>query len=75
MGFIQALDYDFAPTILDVLEIDYEPRFPFGESLFGDKAGQTPTVADMQFIDEMIFGKNSKATCRGRPGVCDQDHH
>jgi phosphoglycerol transferase MdoB-like AlkP superfamily enzyme len=67
--------YDFAPTIMDVLEIDYEPRFPFGESLFGEKAGQTPTVADMQFIYEMIFGKNSKATCRGRPGVCDHDHH
>jgi hypothetical protein len=67
--------YDFAPTILDVLEINYEPRFPFGESLFGDKAGQTPIVADMQFIYEMIFGKNSKARCGGRPGVCDHEHH
>jgi phosphoglycerol transferase MdoB-like AlkP superfamily enzyme len=65
--------YDFAPTILDVLEIDYEPRFPFGESLFGEKPGQIPTVADLQFIYEMIFGTNSNATCRGRLGVCVQD--
>jgi hypothetical protein len=65
--------YDLAPTIMDLLEIDYSPRFPFGESLFGEKAGRTPTVADMQFIYEMIFGKNTNATCHGKLGVCDKD--
>jgi phosphoglycerol transferase MdoB-like AlkP superfamily enzyme len=65
--------YDLAPTIMDLLEIDYSPRFPFGESLLGETAGRTPSIADMQFIYQIIFGKKSNATCRGRLGVCHED--
>jgi phosphoglycerol transferase MdoB-like AlkP superfamily enzyme len=65
--------YDLAPTVMDLLEIDYSPRFPFGENLFGENAGRIPAVAEMQFIYEMIFGTNTNATCLGRLGICHKD--
>jgi phosphoglycerol transferase MdoB-like AlkP superfamily enzyme len=63
--------YDIAPTIMDLLGIDYSPRFPFGESLFGEKEGKIPTIVDLQFIYQMILrARHGEATCHGRPGMC-----
>jgi phosphoglycerol transferase len=62
--------YDIAPTIMDLLEIDYSPRFPFGESLLGAKEGGTPTLSDLTFIYHQIFRKRGEGSCRGRPGMC-----
>jgi phosphoglycerol transferase len=62
--------YDFAPTIMDLLKIEYSPRFPFGESLFGEKSGPVPTITDLQFIYQVMFGNGHNATCHGRPGMC-----
>jgi hypothetical protein len=42
--------YDFAPTLMDLLGIDYEPKFPFGTSMFAPKPGLVPDPTHFQFI-------------------------
>jgi phosphoglycerol transferase MdoB-like AlkP superfamily enzyme len=63
---------DFAPTIMDLLGIDYSPRFPFGKSLFGMKQGDVPTLNDMAFMYGLATGDRRliSPTCKGQPGLC-----
>jgi phosphoglycerol transferase MdoB-like AlkP superfamily enzyme len=46
----QSSIYDFAPTLLDSIGVDFEPPFPFGASLFSDRVGIVPDPAHLQFI-------------------------
>jgi hypothetical protein len=42
--------YDFAPTLMDVMGIDYEPKFPFGASVFSQKVGTAPGASHFEYI-------------------------
>jgi phosphoglycerol transferase MdoB-like AlkP superfamily enzyme len=59
--------YDFGPTILDLIGLDYGPKFPFGVSIFSKKVGVVPDATHFQFIhnyfkDGMKWG--DKGRCR-----------
>lgn len=66
--------YDIAPTVMNMLGIEYFPRFPFGTDLFSNKTGHSPSVEDFQVIydtytDEMKWDNN--VTCwNGTKGFC-----
>jgi phosphoglycerol transferase MdoB-like AlkP superfamily enzyme len=64
--------YDFAPTVMELLEIDYSPPFPFGKDLLGTEPGGLPTVDDMKVIYGLATGDltNETARCRGEIGFC-----
>jgi phosphoglycerol transferase MdoB-like AlkP superfamily enzyme len=64
--------YDFAPTILDLLEVDYSPDFVFGKSMFGQKSGSVPSRNDLVFLYEVAIGADPRnATCHDRAGLCE----
>jgi hypothetical protein len=66
--------YDLAPTIVRMLGVDCNPKFPFGSDLFSEEIGPVPTIADMQtiydfFTTEMNWDDN--VTCwNGQKGFC-----
>jgi phosphoglycerol transferase MdoB-like AlkP superfamily enzyme len=66
--------YDIAPTVMDLLGVEYDPKFPFGTNLFSGAVGRVPAVDDFQtlydlFTSEMRWDRN--ATCRGgQQGFC-----
>lgn len=66
--------YDIAPTIMDLLGVEYEPQFPFGANLFAEKVGSPPTVDDFQLIYDMFTSEmkwTSNVTCwGGQKGFC-----
>jgi membrane-anchored protein YejM (alkaline phosphatase superfamily) len=66
--------YDLAPTIMDLLGIEYSPPFPFGENLFSRIIGKPPTAADFQVLYEIANARlrwgNSTVTCMGKTGYC-----
>jgi hypothetical protein len=61
--------YDIAPTIMDLLNIEYSPKFVFGRSLFGEEPGSVPTHDDLQLIYQIAVGER-QARCQGRTGLC-----
>jgi hypothetical protein len=76
MGRSKALSYyDFAPTILEYLGIDYSPRFPFGADIFSDKVGSVPNLDDMKLIYGIVSGDIDfkKIQCLGSSGFCQRD--
>lgn len=66
--------YDFAPSIMNMLSVDYSPEFPFGSDLFSDKIGHPPNLNDFEiiynvFTHEYKWDKN--VTCwNGQKGFC-----
>jgi phosphoglycerol transferase MdoB-like AlkP superfamily enzyme len=66
--------YDFAPTLMDLLGIEYFPKFPFGTSIFSQKLGTPPTPPHFQFIynyfrDSMNWQSEVKCN-EGDAGFC-----
>jgi phosphoglycerol transferase MdoB-like AlkP superfamily enzyme len=64
--------YDVAPTILDLLEVEYSPSFPWGANVFGSETGKTPTADDFSMIYGLTTGdlKGRTAQCEYRRGFC-----
>jgi phosphoglycerol transferase MdoB-like AlkP superfamily enzyme len=64
--------YDFAPTIMELLGIDYAPPFPFGKDILGSQQGELPNLDDLQLIYGMATGdvRNETARCLGAVGFC-----
>jgi hypothetical protein len=66
--------YDIAPTIMNLLGVEYEPAFPFGTDLFSNDVGRVPTVADFQTIYDMFTTEMAwdwNITCwNGTRGFC-----
>jgi hypothetical protein len=59
--------YEIAPTLLDLAGLEYEPKFPFGASVFTNKPGLIPTATHLQFIyrlfrSEMRWNQNVQCT-------------
>lgn len=71
--------YDVAPTIMDMLGIEYWPKFPFGTNLYSINIGQYPQQEDFSIIYNILHNtidKNSKnITCSGNKGFCDADSY
>jgi hypothetical protein len=58
--------YDIAPTIMELAGVEYEPKFPFGASVFSSKVGTVPTQSHLQFIYSnfvKIMNWNPNAVC------------
>ena len=64
--------YDLAPTIMDLLGVEYSPPFPFGSSMIRPGKGYAPVTDDLKHIYQIIRGTNSleQVTCHGKPGFC-----
>lgn len=66
--------FDLGPTILDVLNIQYAPTFPFGNSLFKKDSGIVPNMKSYQMIFN-IFSNEMKwkepPKCGNYTGFCD----
>jgi hypothetical protein len=66
--------YDFAPTLLELVGIDYEPKFPFGTSFFALKSGLLPDPTHFQFIYNFFrtaLAWNESTECY--PGILPHD--
>lgn len=44
------LHFDIAPTILDLLDIEYSPRFPYGRSIREQEESQLPTEQEYNYL-------------------------
>jgi membrane-anchored protein YejM (alkaline phosphatase superfamily) len=65
--------YDLAPTVLQMLGVEYSPKFPFGADLFSEEVGKPPNVAGFQTFYDMVtdrMGWYGSVTCRGSRGFC-----
>lgn len=64
--------YDIAPTILDMLDVEYSPPFPFGKSVFSSKMGNPPTFDDFKIIYNYLNGAfaDKKVHCLDKEGFC-----
>jgi hypothetical protein len=66
--------YDFGPTMLELLGLEYSPKFPFGVSMFSKKVGLVPDPTHFQYI-YAFFGDpmnwKGRAHCReSQSGFC-----
>ena len=48
--------YDLAPTILDLLDVEYSPKFPHGVNLFSKEVGRVPDDKSYDFIYTYFSG-------------------
>jgi hypothetical protein len=64
--------YDFAPTIMNMLGLEYWPPFPFGSDIFGETSGDVPETVDLQYLYGLATGDFAARTvkCLGRRGFC-----
>jgi phosphoglycerol transferase MdoB-like AlkP superfamily enzyme len=64
--------YDFAPTIMEYLGIDFHPPFPFGADIFSEPVGTVPTMNDMKLIYGLVSGDidYKQIQCLGTSGFC-----
>jgi hypothetical protein len=53
--------YDVVPTILELLEIDYSPKFPFGADIFGPDIGRPPAFEDQKAIYDIAMAQVNTA--------------
>jgi phosphoglycerol transferase MdoB-like AlkP superfamily enzyme len=69
--------YDFAPTILELLGIDYSPPFAFGKDLLGDHVGTVPDLDDLKLLYGLATGDTENATvrCLGQAGFCQANEY
>jgi phosphoglycerol transferase MdoB-like AlkP superfamily enzyme len=69
--------YDFAPTVMELLEIDYSPPFPFGTDMLGDEVGRVASLDDLKLIYGIATGDidYSTARCLGSAGFCQSDEY
>jgi hypothetical protein len=69
----EATLYDVPPTILDIANVEYSPRFPYGTSLLSRTRMKPPKVKNFAeiyeaFRGEFILGPN--VSCNGESGFC-----
>ena len=64
--------YDMAPTIMDLLNVEYSPPFPFGSSIIRPGKGSAPDTNDLKQIYRIITGSDTlrRVHCRGKRGFC-----
>jgi phosphoglycerol transferase MdoB-like AlkP superfamily enzyme len=66
--------YDFGPTMLDLIGLNYRPKFPFGVSMFSKKIGLTPDPTHFKYIYDFFRSEmkwSDKAECRvNQTGFC-----
>lgn len=66
--------YDIAPTIMNMLGIQYSPKFPFGSDLFSKAPSHPPTVNDFEIIYNVFtyeYKWDKNVTCwNGQKGFC-----
>jgi phosphoglycerol transferase MdoB-like AlkP superfamily enzyme len=64
--------YDVAPTVMELLMIDYNPPFPFGADMFGPETGPIADVEDLKLIYGIVTGDVDATTahCHGQSGFC-----
>jgi arylsulfatase A-like enzyme len=66
--------YDFAPTLMDIIGIEYQPKFPFGASMFSPIPGTAPTTPHFQFIynnfSRLMNWKDEARCTEGDSGFC-----
>lgn len=64
--------YDFAPTIFDLLNMKYAPRFPYGYSAFSSEIGNPPSLNDFKFIYNFLTGDITydNVNCGSEKGFC-----
>ncbi|OHT07484.1 hypothetical protein TRFO_24207 [Tritrichomonas foetus] len=70
--------FDVAPTLLDMLGIEYSPPFPFGTNILSDEIGRTITEREILFLYNYKTNQGYKklkcksSTGKSSDGVCDQ---
>jgi phosphoglycerol transferase MdoB-like AlkP superfamily enzyme len=64
--------YDFAPTVLELLGIDFKPSFPFGFDMFGPRVGTLPQVDELKLIYGIVSGdvNATRVRCHNKHGFC-----
>lgn len=66
--------YDFAPSIMNILGVEYSPKFPFGSDLFSDQIGHPPDLNDFEIIYNVFtyeYKWDKNITCwNGQKGFC-----
>jgi phosphoglycerol transferase MdoB-like AlkP superfamily enzyme len=69
--------YDFAPTVLELLGIDYAPPFPFGADILGPEQGKVATLEDLRLIYGIATGdvRNETVKCHGDAGFCQANEY
>ena len=64
--------YDIAPTLLDMMGIEYFPPFPYGANIFDDHiVGSFPTKDEFNFIYNKILGQSNNDLKCHQNGNCD----
>ena len=69
--------YDMAPTIMELMNIEYSPPFPFGRSMLKPGKGEVPNVNDFKQIYRFVTGLDSyeNVRCLGQKGFCQGDEY
>lgn len=49
--------YDFAPTVLSLLDIEYKPKFVYGADMFSSDIGAVPDDSDFSLLFDMFNDK------------------
>lgn len=66
--------YDFAPSIMNMLGVQYSPMFPFGSDLFSNQIGHPPDINDFELIYNFFtyeYNWDKNITCwNGQKGFC-----
>jgi phosphoglycerol transferase MdoB-like AlkP superfamily enzyme len=64
--------YDLAPTIMNLLNIDYYPPFPFGADLYGPDVGRYPLEDDLRMVYGLETGDVdlSRVYCNSKRALC-----
>jgi phosphoglycerol transferase MdoB-like AlkP superfamily enzyme len=64
--------YDLAPTILNMLNIDYSPPFPFGADIYGPNIGSYPSEDDLKVVYGLATGdpQATNVECHSQHGLC-----
>ena len=67
--------YDLAPTFMDLLGVEYEPKFPYGSSFFSSHVGQRPDETQFRFIydyfaESMKWSKDVHCGKDQKSGFC-----
>jgi hypothetical protein len=62
--------FDVPPTLLDVVGLEAEPKFPFGGSLFDDLVYRPPGKKEFARLLKELGGSKRDISCFGEAGFC-----
>ena len=62
---------------MELLNLEYSPKFPFGNSMFHPEEGRVPTLDDLKYIYSIVTGDEtySQVRCLGKDGFCRGDEY